>query len=62
METDLEVPWKKFSLSEKKKSEVFIDKAWVEETTNARKNCLIGRILTKRIINLEAMKFVFYKI
>ncbi|XWS30332.1 hypothetical protein CRYUN_Cryun24cG0108200 [Craigia yunnanensis] len=62
MEADLEELWTKSSISEEEKSEVVINKVWVEETENTRKNCLIGKVLTKRIINQEAIRTVFYKI
>ena len=62
MEIGLEELWNKFSLTEYEKSKVLIDKAQIEEIIDARKNCFIGKLLTKRVINLEAMKSILYKI
>ena len=46
----------------KKKSEVVVDKAWVEETEEARRNYLLGKIFMNQGINVEAMKAVLYNI
>ncbi|XWS71129.1 hypothetical protein CRYUN_Cryun03dG0112000 [Craigia yunnanensis] len=62
MDNDLEALWNKFSLTEDEKSELIIDKSWVEETSEVRKNCLLGKILTKHSINVEAMKNFLYNI
>ena len=62
MDSDLEELWNKLSLSADEKSEVVIDKFWVEETANARRNCLLNKLFTKKVINMEAMKSVLHKI
>ena len=62
MESGLKALWNKFSLFEDEKIEVVIEKSQVEETVSERKNCLIGKVLIKQVINLETMKSVFYKI
>ena len=62
MEPNLEELWSIFSLIEEEKTKVVVDKTWVEETKDARRNCLLGKIFTKHNINLEAMKAILYDI
>ena len=62
MKTGLEDLWNKLSLTEDEKSKVVIEKDWIEETTDARRNCLLGKLLTKRVLNLEVMRSVVYKV
>ena len=62
MEIGLKDLWNKLSLTGDKKSEVVIEKDWIEETTDARRNCLLGKLLTKRVLNLEVMRSVVYKV
>ena len=62
METGLEDLWNKLSLSEDEKVEVVIERNWIEETAEARRNCLIGKLLTKHGINLEVMKSVLHQV
>ena len=62
MDSELENLWNKLSLSEEEKREVVIEKSSVEETSKGRKNCLIGKLLSKRMVNIEAMRNVLYKV
>ena len=62
MKTGLEDLWNKLSLTEDEKSKVVIEKDWIEEIAEARRNCLIGKLLTKRILNLEVMRSVLHKV
>ena len=47
MDNDLETLWNKFSLTEEEKREMVIEKSWVEETVEVRKNCLLRKLLSK---------------
>ena len=62
MDTGLEASWNKLSLTENELYEVIIDKNWVDDNAHARRNCLIGKMVIKRAINLEAMKTMLQKV
>ena len=62
METGLEELWKKLSLTEDKQNDIVVKQNWVDETADARRNCLIGKVVMNKNINLEAMKMVLQKI
>ena len=42
--------------------DVVIDKKLVEETMVERMNCLIGKVLMEKVVNMEAMRTVLYKV
>ena len=62
METGLEALWNNLSLTKEEQPEVVIEKDWVEENGQARRNCLIGKMVINRAVNLEAMKTVLQKV
>ena len=62
METGLEKLWNNLLLTADEQLEVVIEKNWIEETAQARKNCLLGRMVINRAVNMEAMKLVLQKI
>ncbi|XVF20671.1 hypothetical protein REPUB_Repub12eG0021900 [Reevesia pubescens] len=62
MEEDLSEIWKKFSLKDEEEQAVIIEQEWVEETLEMGKSCLLGKLLSRRNTNLEAMKAVFSKL
>ena len=61
METSLEELWKNLSLTSNEQQDVIIEQKWIEETVQARKNCLLGRMVINRVVNMEAMKGVLQK-
>ena len=61
METGLEELWKNLSLTSDEQQDVIIEKKWIEEIVQARKNCLFGRMVINRVMNMEAMKGVLQK-
>ena len=50
MEPNLEELWSIFSLTEEEKTKVVVDKTWVEETKDARRNCLLGKYSPNTIL------------
>ncbi|XWS60699.1 hypothetical protein CRYUN_Cryun07bG0058000 [Craigia yunnanensis] len=62
MTEELENLWEKLSLTEKKLTEVCIEQDWLEEAKEVGKNCLIGKLLLNKRVNIETMKNVFYNV
>ena len=54
--------WSKFSLTEEEMSDVVIEKEWLEDMSVIGSHCLLGKILMRKNVNMEAMKTVFKKI
>ncbi|XWS23345.1 hypothetical protein CRYUN_Cryun28dG0005100 [Craigia yunnanensis] len=54
--------WNRFSLTEEEQSDVVIEKEWVEDTIEKSKNCLLGKMVTRKPVNIEAIKNVFMKL
>ena len=58
MSEELENLWGKLSLTEEELTEVPIKQNWLEENKEVGKNCLIGKLLLNKRVNIEAMKNV----
>ncbi|XWS46765.1 hypothetical protein CRYUN_Cryun14cG0096100 [Craigia yunnanensis] len=58
MTDELENLWGKLSLTEEELTEVVIEQDWIVEAKEVRKNCLIGKLLLNKRVNMEAMKNV----
>lgn len=53
--------WSDFNLKEGEENNALITKDWTNETENAGKCCLIGKLLDTRRINIDSMKNVLCK-
>ena len=62
MADDLEEMWRRFSLTEEEQSEVAIEKEWVDDILEKSRYCLLGKIVMRKNVNMEAMKMVFVKL
>ncbi|XWS50373.1 hypothetical protein CRYUN_Cryun12cG0082400 [Craigia yunnanensis] len=58
MSEELEKLWEKLSLTEEEQTDVVIDKDWLAEVEELGKNCLIGRLVLNKKVNVGAMKNV----
>ena len=58
MNEDLEQLWGKLSLTEEEQVEVVLEKDCLEEVNEVGKNCLIGKLVLNKRVNMEAMKNV----
>ena len=45
--------WVRFSLTKMEKEETMIEDTWVEGSIEKGKFCLFGRVLTRKIVNME---------
>ena len=59
MTESIEELWTKLSLTDTEQKEVTVEQEWVEGTEVEGKNYIIGKILTNRVVNVQAMKNVF---
>ena len=50
--------WRKFSLTEEEQIDVIVEKDWLEEVAEVGDNCLIGKMMLNKWVNVEAMKIV----
>ena len=62
MTEGLEEIWNKLTLTEEKQEDILVEKEWVEDISEAGKNCLLGKMLMRKPVNMEAMRSVFTKI
>ena len=62
MEIELEDLWNNLSLTKDEQHKIVIDKNWVEEVAHAMRNYLIGKMILKRAVNLEAMKTILQEV
>ncbi|XWS48308.1 hypothetical protein CRYUN_Cryun13aG0064400 [Craigia yunnanensis] len=62
MADNLEEMWRRFSLTEEEQTDVVIEKEWVENTSEKSKNWLLGKMVMKRNVNMEATKVIFTKL
>ena len=62
MSEELTEMWSKFSLIEEEMSDVVIEKDWMDDMSVMGKKCLLGKLLMRKNVNMEAMKNVFKKI
>ncbi|XWS69090.1 hypothetical protein CRYUN_Cryun04dG0149500 [Craigia yunnanensis] len=58
MSDNLENLWSKLSLTEDELIEVVEAKDWIEKAKEIGRNCLIGRLVLNKRVNIEAMKKV----
>ena len=58
MNEELEKLWEKLSLTEAEQTEVIVEKDWQEKDNEVGENCLIGKLVLNKRINVEAMKNV----
>ncbi|XWS54159.1 hypothetical protein CRYUN_Cryun10bG0065400 [Craigia yunnanensis] len=62
MSEGLEDMWNKLSLIEEEQYDVVVEKEWVEDILEVGKNYLIRKLILKKAVNVEAMKYIFFKI
>ena len=62
MNETLEDLWSKLTLTEDERIDVLVDKEWIDVPSEVSKNCLLRKILMRKLVNLEAMKTVFMKV
>ena len=62
MADNLKEMWRRFSLTEEEQTDVIIEKDWVEDLSEKSRNCLLGKLVMKKNVNMEAMKVVFTKL
>ncbi|XVF36777.1 hypothetical protein REPUB_Repub19eG0087700 [Reevesia pubescens] len=60
--SELEEIWSKLSLTEREQMKVPIEVEWVEEAMARGHYCLVGKVLTKKLVNVEIMKMVLFKV
>ena len=58
----LEEMWNGLPLTEEEQAEVVVEKEWVEDLSEVGNKCLLGKLLLKRAINIEAIRNVSLKI
>ena len=58
----LEELWSRLSLIEKEQDEVVVKKDWIEDVSAVGNKCLLGKLLLRRAVNIEAMRNVFLNI
>ena len=54
--------WSRLSLTEEEMSDVIIEKDWLDDMFEVSRHCLLGKLLMRKNVNMEAMKNVFKKI
>ncbi|XVE95711.1 hypothetical protein REPUB_Repub02eG0122900 [Reevesia pubescens] len=54
--------WAKLALTDEEQSVVAIEKSWVEDTFERSGHCLVGKLMTKKMVNVEALKIVLSKV
>ncbi|OMP10859.1 hypothetical protein COLO4_04212 [Corchorus olitorius] len=60
MSEALEDMWKKFSLTEEEESDVVVDPKLIANTLDEGKACLIGKLLSRRAVNIEVMRNILH--
>ncbi|XWS22384.1 hypothetical protein CRYUN_Cryun29cG0029300 [Craigia yunnanensis] len=58
----LEEMWSHLSLTEEEQNDIYVEKEWVGDGSEVDKKCLLGKLLLRKIANVEAMRNVFLKI
>ena len=56
MADELEELWKKLTLTEKEEKDIILGSNSTKVAKEARKNCIVGKVLTQRSVNVEALK------
>ncbi|XVF04182.1 hypothetical protein REPUB_Repub05bG0060000 [Reevesia pubescens] len=62
MVEDLSHLWSKLSLTEAEQEEVLVDNEWVVETVQQSVHCLVGKLMTRKSVNVEAMNTVLSRV
>ena len=62
MDEKLTEMWSKLSLTEEEQANIVIENEWIEDTSSMGKDCLLGKVLLNKPVNIEAMRNVFMKI
>ena len=62
MTESLEEMWNRLSLTEEEQNEVVVEKEWVDDGAEVGNKSLLGKLLLRRSVNIEAMRLVFLKI
>ena len=56
MADELEELWKKLTLTEKEEKDIILGSNSTKVAKEARKNCIVVKVLTQRNVNVEALK------
>ena len=56
MADELEELWKKLTLTEKEEKDIILGSNSTKVAKEARKNCIVVKVLTQRSVNVEALK------
>ena len=56
MVDELEELWKKLTLTEKEEKDIILGSNSTKVAKEARKNCIVVKVLTQRSVNVEALK------
>lgn len=59
MDNTLAKLWNKLSLSEGEDSQVIVDEEWFSDTVKAGSNCLVEKLFSKHMVNLDTMHSIF---
>ncbi|XVE87987.1 hypothetical protein DITRI_Ditri19aG0032200 [Diplodiscus trichospermus] len=54
--TDITERWNNFHLSDDDDDDIIIEKDWVADAVQVAAHCLVGRLLLKKVFNIDAMK------
>ena len=54
--------WSKLSLTEDEQSDVIVEKEPLDDQLEVKQNCLLGKLMTCKHVNVDAMNSVFMKI
>ena len=54
--------WSKLSLTEDEQSDVIVEKERLDDQLEVKQNCLLGKLMTRKHVNVDAMNSVFMKI
>ena len=58
MSEELEKLWGKLSLTEAEQTKVLMDGYWLEEAKKVWKNCLIGKLIINKKVDVKVMKII----
>ena len=62
MSEGLEEFWSKLLLTKDEQSDVIVEKEWLDDQEEMKQNCLLGKLMTRKHVNVEAMHSIFMKI
>ena len=58
----LEKIWSKLTLIKEEQDDIIIEKEWVDDVSEAGQNCAIGKLVMRKLVNVEVMRNIFIKI